>query len=192
MKRFLLAVAVVMTGFLSFSAHAVLIDFEALKHEDALNVDHGFQYIEDGFQFDEVTANQGLHTFGTLESRFTGSTALFNDTVGGITKLSKFGGGTFDLISIDLAELNGSRIADITFVTDLGHSQTFTIDGVAFGAETFLFDAGFLGVNFVTWTQETPFHQFDNLVIGVPEPSTIALLGLGLLGLGVARRRKVS
>lgn len=33
---------------------------------------------------------------------------------------------------------------------------------------------------------------FDNVTIGVPEPGTIGLLGLGLLGLGIARRRKTA
>lgn len=36
------------------------------------------------------------------------------------------------------------------------------------------------------------FPSIDNLVIGVPESSTLALLGLGLLGAGFARKKKLT
>jgi hypothetical protein len=68
--------------------------------------------------------------------------------------LTKSGGGAFDLISIDLAELNlpsfGGGVADVTFITNLGHAQAFSLDAVL-GVETFAFDANFLGVTSVSW-----------------------------------------
>lgn len=191
MKRITCLLACMFIG----SANAVIIDFQSLEHNDANNIDHGFQYIEDGFQIDELSANQGLHTFGTLEARYTGSTALFNDTVNGTTELTRFGGGIFNLVSIDLAELNGNAIAGVTFTANGGHTQTFTLDGNAFGAETFIFDPEFLGVNSVTWVQQSPFHQFDNIIVNttsVPEPVSIALFGLSLAGVGFVRKRKTA
>ena len=69
-------------------AHAVVMDFEALEHVDASTTTTSSPYQEDGFQI----AGSALSTFGTLASRFTGSTALFTNVVNGPTTLTKIGG----------------------------------------------------------------------------------------------------
>ncbi|MGB3511209.1 MAG: S8 family serine peptidase [Microcoleaceae cyanobacterium] len=146
----------------------VIIDFESLKHEDGNIEYHGFNYQEDGFALDNFGSFQ-FGTFGTLESRFSGSTALFNNTVNGVTRLSAIDNEAFDLVSIDLTELNGSNVADVTFVGELEGggtvSQTFSLDGNAFDPETFVFNEDFNEVVSVEWEQESPYHQFDNITI---------------------------
>ena len=177
----------------SAKAGIITIDFESLRHDDALNTGHGDLYSEDGFTLTE-TGSQDFHTFGTLEFRFSGSTSLFSDTIGGTITMTEDDGSEFGLISINLAELNASAVANVTFTGVLPTagttSQTFTIDGVAFGQETFFFNPTFAALTSVSWTQASPFHQFDNIVVDdlIPEPATLSLLGLGLLA--VARRRR--
>ena len=166
------------------SSYAVIIDFQSL--EAAGYPDHGTQYIEDGYQLD-CSSEWGFWSLGTNHTSYSGSTALHVGDVVGNTQLSKVGGGTFDLISIDLAELYDLGSYDVTFVRDGGHSQTFTLDGIAFGAETFTFDSGFLGSTTVTWAQDPEYHQFDDIVI-IPEPASIGLLGLISGGIYFARR----
>jgi hypothetical protein len=180
----------------SATASAVVIDFQSLEHIDHANTFYGTDYAEDGFS---ITGN--LWTFGTLASRYTGSTAMYNNSRNGITTLTQTNGNPFSMQLIDLAELNSSLVADVAFTGALSGggnvTQTFTIDGNAFGAETFLFSSLWANLTQVTWTQTSPFHQFDNITLNapsaVPVPAAIWLFGTALIGfVGMSRIRKVA
>ncbi len=157
----------------------VIIDFQALEHNDNLVADHGTVVTEDGFQ---VTKGQGepfnFATFGTQVDRYPGSTALFNNTVNGLIKISAIDGHSFDVQSIDFANLNSPGTVAIHLVGNKtgGGQVTQTInhtdpDGILpLDLVTYNL-TGFSGLDSIEWTQESSFHQFDNVVISSGNPS---------------------
>ncbi len=152
---------------------SVILDFQHLEHNDNLVADHGTVVTEDGFQ---VTKGQGepfnFASFGTQETRYPGSTALFNNTVSGVIKISAIDGHSFSVASIDFACLNSPGSVTINLVGNkTGGGQVFqTInhtdpDGqLPLDLVTYNLN-GFTGLDSIEWTQDSPFHQFDNVVI---------------------------
>ena len=184
----------------SQAAQAVIIDFQSLEQNNSGFNNVGFTYTEDGFTLDNLSTPSPFAFFGTQASRYPGSTALFNNTINGITRLTQNGGGLFDLNSIQLTSLVGNDSVTVNFTGTKADSstvsQTFTTDAILSTLETFTFNSSFTNLVSVQWIQASPFHQFDNINVTpsatpVPEPSAIlGLLGLGLLGIGSQFKQK--
>lgn len=189
MKAFALA-ALAGLGVASVANANIVLDFEALEQVNGNVNSWGYNYQEDGYDFTKAPSGPEFATFGTLEGRYPGSTALFNNEIGGITVLSAIDGSSFDLVSIDVANLNFNGPVTVNFVGFLAGggtvNQSFTtsFNGVNV-LETVTF-SGFVGLDRVEWSQDSPFHQFDNVTI-VPAPAGVALIGMAGL---VARRRR--
>jgi hypothetical protein len=137
----------------------------------------------------------------TPNPNYPGSRALFHQDPNATITLSQVGGGPFRLTSIDVTELNPGtgQSVPLNFTGELAGggtvTQAFTLDGT-FGFQTLTFPTTFTDLSLVRWTQESQFHQFDNIVlVPVPEPSTVlgfaALCG-GALGLIRRYRRRQS
>ncbi|WP_041342059.1 PEP-CTERM sorting domain-containing protein [Marinobacter similis] len=155
--------------------------------------------------------NEGIYTYDTF------SGALFRDSQGNGDSFNMEGlagtGGVLSLARNDV--LNGLFTfdgADVAWQFNISDSVIFEgfLSGVSQGIDSFLTSADsaytsylsnnlsgvFIDTLFVTLNAPTTSQAsvVDNIVLtevaSVPEPSTIALFGLGLLGFGLARRKK--
>ncbi|MEE9130449.1 MAG: hypothetical protein V3T84_10555 [Phycisphaerales bacterium] len=153
---------------------AVIIDFQVLEIDDGNIHNWGYHYEEDGFQLDHPKSEPfEFATFGTQESRYPGSTALFNSTANGVTTLTRIGGGAFDVQSIDISNVNNNGPVTVNFTGNIqGGGQVFdnfTTSGSPNMLETHVF-TDFNNLESMVWVQESPFHQFDNITVVPVEP----------------------
>lgn len=155
-------------------------------------------HVEGGFQL----SGDALTVIGTDWSAFysTGSNSMISNRGDGTITLSKVGGGAFAFNMIDVSELGNSgnlSATNVHFIGQLSAGGTADVTiglDLVFGNQTVDFGALFASVTSVSWTQASPYHQFDNLVIdaaasALPEPGALALVALALGGVGVASRR---
>ena len=87
----IIAKTLALTGFAALSlihttpAQAINIDFQSLEQVNGSVNPIGNTYTEKGFTLDALDPNYyGFYIFGTLEPRYPGSTALFNNDGGGV------------------------------------------------------------------------------------------------------------
>ena len=181
-------------------AKAVVIDFQILEASGS-----GYtslpSYIEDGFLFtiDDPAPNKFFSSHTDRAGWYAGSTSLAASFPGAVTTLTMVDGGVFDLAAVDLTQLSTFEGggAFIWFRADVSGggevSQTFRVDQ-ALPFQTFMF-TGFDDVTAVRWSQDYPYHQFDNLVVNpaaILEPTTLALAAAGLAALGFRRRKQTT
>lgn len=214
LKSLLIAGMMVASG-----AQAQVIDFDELAHEDFYAV---YQTIlADGFQFGSAFGNgDALGVWGRTSAyqADVGNAAVFINYGGDTVTMSQVGGGTFDFVSIDFADVYNQGTTSgfrFTFNYAAGGSSSadISLDNLA-GLQTFAFNQA--GVSSVSWQNivgDGGWGQFDNVNIGlitafpsqtdvydvslapitapVPEPETYALMlaGLGMVA-WVARRRR--
>ncbi|WP_163831134.1 PEP-CTERM sorting domain-containing protein [Spartinivicinus ruber] len=155
-------------------------------------------YTENGFTLTNslgaMSGSDGI--FSATSGDNTNGTDIFGWCSGCgplVISLTKDGGGLFDFLSFDSAVLEtgiGPNFIDVvglfpsqpTMTVSITQTETWTTENINF--------IGVSQVNFIFGTGHLVFpnHAMDNLVLHVPEPASLALMGLGLLGMGYRRK----
>lgn len=198
-----------LVGF-SYPAYSAVITFDSLWHVDSGTNTLNSPYAEDGYVFSNLgTSNAAFGVYGENSEHFAGTpnpdpnptfgdALLFNRASAGTTRITKQDGGTFNLLSIDLAEIVNTEPVSIFSVTFIGElfgggtvSHALTSSDGVFGKQNLLF-TNFTNLTHVDLVQDDrPGFQFDNVEISaIPIPAAVWLFGSGLIGLLVFARRK--
>jgi hypothetical protein len=196
LQKLLATTLVVMAG----TAYATVLDFNSVSTQFWID-----NYSESGFNFSR-TFGDGMGTMADPVSYWNGNgtgnlltwTNIGSDS--GFT-LTSGSNQNFSLASFDYG--NGYVAGNdnptqfiVTGTTGLGGTVSAVIDHSGLGIGTYDFGTGWDNLTSVTFDAVGASNRaiFDNIVVNaaqVPEPATLALLGLGLFGFAATRRRKL-
>lgn len=198
------AAALLFCGLLAGPAHAapVTIGFEGVVADGQQTACPMGPYVESGFTLTPSpgnVCNAYILNNGAGNNGFGNTTSVMAICAGCPLVMTLTAADPFSALSIDIGSYYGSDPAPITFTGFFvgGGSITQILDG-ATRWDTYLF-TGFNNLSSLRIeTDNSGQHaSIDNIVLDagtrtVPEPASIALVGLALVAVGAARRRKAA
>jgi hypothetical protein len=179
------------------NAGLITLDFDAFESGSSERDLYASPFITQGFQFTGNFVVNDYNIVGSGNTEYTGSAAL-SPYSGETHTLQQTNGSAFDLISLDFTELKSqlNNYGDLLFIGNISGgdtvSQIITPDKI-FNIQNVNF-SGFTNLVSVMFTINVGENlQFDNIVLRtaeVPEPTTLAIFALGIMGLASRRFKK--
>lgn len=203
MKSFAIACAGLACVMAPSVATAQTITFDAIGANQGDATWFGESYIENGIVFTSSGNDLVSWASGYGFNADSGGRTLFSNAWGSYLNFSAVNGGTFNLISLDIADgYNTPETGPVAYMYNIGGNNyygTFTLDNLV-GLQTFdlnLIGLTSFGVQQTSYTgNRNTYHgsQVDNVVLdiqsAVAEPSTWAMMLLGFGGIGYSMRRR--
>jgi len=149
-----------------------------------ITFDHMYMYTDTRDTWDGLGISNGWISENYVEN-ITG-TVYFSDTTNFLT---------LDWFNIEPHEFtlsifdSSDNLLD-THVTPTSGSHTLTFNAANISRFTITGTGGFIGISSLAYDYDGTTDGINRDTTNVPEPSAFALMGLGLMGLGFARRRR--
>ncbi len=174
--------------FSATAAQAELIDFEQFNDGDLIGTVGSATFTSNNnvevYAFGGAFAQSGVNTIAPDAGGGSFNGDLFVDFASGVSNLSFWSGGD---------DFNGIQATINVFVGGIFDSAVSLIGDGNAGTTDFHDLSAFSNVTRIEIVNVTDPAGlvYDDFMfdVAVPEPGTLALLGLGLLGMGIARRR---